>query len=300
MLVPGYKNTDLLKVALWMIAGLLSTSMMAVSIREIGPSLSPFQILFVRSLLGTLIVASVIRASGHINLFFTKKLKLHLTRSVLHFCGQYGWIMGVTLLPLAEVFAIEFTAPIWTLIMAAVFLKEPLTREKLGSIFSALMGVWIIVDPGSDIIKPASLMMLGTALFFAATFVVTKVLAFTESPLTVLFYMSAVQCVLGFGFAIGNWVEPSVFQWSWMVMLALAGLGAHFSITKALQLAETSLVVTIDLLRLPLISLVGILFYGEYGSVTLFIGASLILAGNGINIYANWPKTSEPKKPTSL
>lgn len=288
--MPDYNKTDLLKVALWMTAGLLSTSMMAVSIREIGPGLSPFQILFVRSLLGVLIVTTIIRVTNQTSLFPTTKLKLHLTRNIFHFCGQYGWIMGVTLLPLAEVFAIEFTAPIWTLILAAIFLKEPLTSIKLSSILFALIGVWIIVDPGAGIIKPASLMMLGTAVFFAATFVVTKVLAFTESPLTILFYMSVVQCVLGFSLGIGNWVEPSLWQWSWMFLLALAGLGAHFSITKALQIADTSLVVTIDLLRLPLISLVGILLYGEYGTLTLFVGAVLILAGNGINIYVNLSK----------
>ncbi len=74
-----------------------------------------------------------------------------------------------------------------------------------------------------------------------------------------------------------------------MVARALAGLGAHFSITKALQIADTSLVVTIELLRLPLISPVGIVVYGEYGTITLLVGALLILVGNVINIYVNLP-----------
>jgi drug/metabolite transporter (DMT)-like permease len=284
-----YKSRDFLKVAIWMVGALTSTSMMAVSIREIGPGLSAFQILFIRSFIGLIIVATVIGLSGKTQQFFTQQPKLHLARSVFHFCGQYGWITGVTLLPLAEVFAIEFTAPIWTVILAAAFLNERLTPVKISSVFLAMVGVFIIVKPSNEIINPASLLVLATAVFFAASYVVTKLLAYTESPLTVLLYMSAVQCILGFAFGIAGWVQPAVSQWLWIMVLALAGLAAHFSITKALQIAETSLVVTIDLLRLPLISLVGIILYGEYGPVTLLAGSLLILAGNAINIYANFP-----------
>lgn len=288
-----YKSGDFITVAMWMVGALTSTSMMAVSIREIGPGLSPFQILFIRSFIGLVVVATMIRLSGRTQQFFTNQPKLHFARSFFHFCGQYGWITGLTLLPLAEVFAIEFTAPIWTIILAAAFLNERITPAKVGSIFLAIVGVFIIVKPGDEIINPASLLVLATAVFFAASYVVTKLLAYTESPLTVLLYMSAVQCFLGFVFGIAGWVQPALSQWLWILALALAGLAAHYSITKALQIADTSMVVTIDLLRLPLISLVGIIVYGEYGTITLFVGGLLILVGNALNIYTNLPERNK-------
>ena len=108
--------------SLWMIGALISISGMAVAGRELSSELNAFQISFTRSFLCfvSLLLLLIFIGFKHIK---TNKIKLHIFRNIIHFGGQTGWLYGVALLPLAEVFAIEFTAPIWTAILATIILK---------------------------------------------------------------------------------------------------------------------------------------------------------------------------------
>ena len=79
---------------------------------------------------------------------------MHVARNVIHFGGQTGWLYGVAILPLAEVFAIEFTAPIWTAILATVILGERLSRYRMLAIVLGFAGIVIILRPGIAAIQP--------------------------------------------------------------------------------------------------------------------------------------------------
>lgn len=270
---------------IWMSGALLSLCLMAIGARELAGGVGTFQILFVRSVIGLLVVSVVMLRSGRSVLFRTRKFKIHLARNVFHFIGQYGWFLGIGVLPLAQVFALEFTTPLWTLIIAALFLKESLTLKKIVAIVLGSSGVYLILNPGADIVHPAALYVLGAAVCFGVAYVSTKALAATDDPLTVLFYMCAVQLPMGLLLSLGNFVAPSLIQWGWLTLVGLTALSAHFCITHAMQKADASVVVTLDFLRLPLISVIGVVFYAEAFNPMLVLGATLMLAGNLINIY---------------
>jgi drug/metabolite transporter (DMT)-like permease len=270
---------------IWMSGALLSLCLMAIGGRELAGGIDTFQILFVRSAIGLLVVSFVMLRSGQGGLFRTGKFKIHLGRNVFHFIGQYGWFLGIGVLPLAQVFALEFTTPMWTLIIAALFLKELLTLKKIVAILLGSLGVYLILNPGADIVHPAALYVLGAAVCFGVAYVSTKALTATDDPLTVLFYMCALQLPIGLLFSLGNFVSPSLIQWGWLTLVGLTALSAHFCITHAMKKADASVVVTLDFLRLPMISVVGVLFYAEAFNPMLVLGATLMLAGNLINIY---------------
>ena len=203
-----------------------------------------------------------------------------MLRNVFHFGGQYGWFVGIGLLPLAEVFALEFTVPFWTMLIAAVALNEAITRRKLIAIVMGLLGVLAIVQPGYSIVDSASLIVLAAAIGYAVSHTCTKALGGADSPFTIVFYMCLVQLPIGFALSIAHWQWPYSEQWVWLLLIGLMALSAHFCMSKAMHYAEVSVVVTLDFLRLPLIALLGVVLYAEAFDWAILLGGTLMLAGN--------------------
>jgi len=110
-----------IKAATWMIGTLMSFCLMAVSVRELGSDIDTFQVLFFRSAIGLIVISTIIIGTRNTRLFYTGRIGLHSIRNTFHFAGQYGWFVGIGLLPLAEVFALEFTVPLWTALIASFF-----------------------------------------------------------------------------------------------------------------------------------------------------------------------------------
>ena len=273
-----------LLASLWMIGVLVSLSGMAVAGRELSSELNAFQISFTRSLF-CLIALIIILCFIGFNKVTTTKPKLHLLRNTIHFGGQTGWFYGVAFLPLADVFAIEFTAPIWTALLAVIFLKEPLTSYRTLSIFLGFAGIMIILRPGINIIQPAALIVLFATFCFASTYVFTRHMSSTESPLTIIFYMNLIQLPIGLLTSLHDWNYPSMQSWPWVLLLGLTGLGSHFCFAHAFRHADAIVVTPLDFLRLPLIALIGWTFYNESWDLLIFLGGTIIFSGNLLNLW---------------
>ncbi|WP_222927976.1 DMT family transporter [Colwellia ponticola] len=292
---------------LWMSGALASFSILAIGARELSGEVSIAQSLFIRSVIGLVFLSGIYfiqsrvkHSKGNrtqtnmtVNQPRAKIIKLHLFRNVFHFIAQYGWFFGIGLLPLAEVFALEFTVPIWTLLIASVFLDEKVTRNKLFAIFFGILGVLVIVQPGYALIDYASIVVLGSAICFALSHSATKSLAKTESPLTILLFMCIVQLPIGFILSLTDWVWPQGQQWLWLSVIGLSALLAHYCLAKTMQYAEVTTVMTLDFFRLPLIALVGVAFYNEAFEVPLLIGGGLMLIGNLIGVRGIAKQKSE-------
>ena len=283
-----------LLASLWMIGALVSISGMAIAGRELSSELNAFQISFTRSLFCLLALLIIMSFIGF-NKVKTTKPKLHLLRNTIHFGGQTGWLYGVAFLPLAEVFAIEFTAPIWTALLAVIFLKEPLTNYRTLSIFLGFAGVMIILRPGINIIQPAALVVLFATFCFASTYVFTRHMSSTESPLTIIFYMNLIQLPIGLLTSLHDWNYPSMQSWPWVLLLGLTGLGSHFCFAHAFRHADAIVVTPLDFFRLPLIALIGWTFYNESWDLLIFLGGTIIFSGNLLNLWTEHRVAKAPK-----
>lgn len=270
--------------AAWMSGTLLSFCLMAIAVRELSGALSVIQTLCVRSAIGLLCISLILVYSGGIRTLHTRRLKLHVFRNIFHLGGQYGWFWGIGLLPLAEVFALEFSVPIWTLVIAVLFLGERVTRHKLAALLLGVSGVLVIVQPGIAIVDAASFIVLASAICYAVAHSSTKSLGGSESPVTILFYMSLIQFAIALIPAQLNWVSPSEEQWAWMVLIGLTALTAHYCMIRAMRYAEISMIVTLDFLRLPLIAFVGVAIYSEDLELSLLAGGALMLLANLIGL----------------
>jgi len=284
--------------ALWMSGALLSFMVMAVAGRELATQLSTFQILFFRSLIGLSVVSLLLTRSGW-GQIRTRLPGLQIVRNLAHFGGQFGWFYGLAFIPLAEVFAIEFTGPIWTAFWAALLLGERLTRPRMITILLGMVGLIIILRPGLQGIHPAAFAVLASAVGYALAHALTKRLAQHDTPLCILFYMTLIQLPLGLIPSLTNWVTPAVALWPWLLLVGLSALSAHYCMTRALLLADVTVVIPMDFLRLPLIAVVGALFYQEAFDPLVLLGAGVMLLGNWVNLSAESRRLRAPAERTS-
>ena len=268
---------------IWMSGALLSFLMMAIAGRELSDTMNTFQIVLVRSVVALSVILVIVSYTGF-GAMRTDKWRIHLIRNTIHYGAQFGWFLGISLLPLATVFAIEFTTPIWAVLMAVVFLKEKMTVGRTVAIGLGFIGVLIILRPGAEVFDIGTIAVLLAAMGYASAYTFTRFLGRTDSPLVILFHMMAVQTLIGLGPGLWVWVTPEPVDTIWIILIGLMAVFSHFCLAKALSLAEASVVVPIDFLRLPLIAVIGFLIYNEAIEIAVFAGALVIFAGNYYNI----------------
>ena len=280
-------SPNVLRAALWTVGTLASFVTMMVAVRELSSTMSSFEILAFRSIVGLVLLAPVAMRYGSATLR-TGRLGLHLARNIIHFGGQFGWVYGVAFLSLAEVTAIEFTAPVWVAVIAAVFLGERIGPHRVIAVVLGFAGVLIILRPGILGVSVPSLIVLGGAICFGASYCMVKALTRTDSPWPILFYMQVVQLPLGLVPALFDWVTPVWADTPWLFLVGFTALTAHYCNARALTLADASVVVPLDFLRLPMIALVAWILYTESVDVWILVGAAMIFAGN---YYSVWRET---------
>lgn len=279
------------RAALWMMGAVCSFSAMAIAGREAGLSLDTFEIMTYRSLVGLIVVALVLSVTGRWRQVSGDRLGTHLIRNAFHFTGQNLWFFAVTMIPLAQVFALEFTAPLWVILLSPLLLGEALTRRRMAAVLLGFAGILLAARPSPGSLDPGLAAAAACAIFFALTAILTKRLTRHEATGSILFWLTAMQLAMGLLAAgwDGDMALPSVATLPWLVLIGLAGLSAHYCLTTALSLAPASLVAPIDFARLPLIAVLGMLIYGEALELWVLTGAALICLGNYLNISAKAP-----------
>ena len=276
-----------LKAALWMLGAIASFSAMAVAGRSVSHALDTFEIMTYRSLVGIVVLWVILTLTGQWRQVTRRSFGTHVVRNAAHFTGQNLWFYAVTAIPLAQVFALEFTSPIWVVLLSPLILGEPLTRLRLMSVLAGFVGILIVARPSPDTISPGLIAAASSAVFFALSVMYTRLLTRTETVLCIMFWLTLMQAAFGIIFSAwdGDMVAPSAQTLPWLVLIGLAGLLAHYCLTSALAIAPATVVVPIDFVRLPTIAIVGMLLYGEALDAWVFIGAAVIFAANYANIW---------------
>ena len=275
-----------LKGPLWMVGGVFSLTLMAIAGKQISLQIDTFEILFFRSVIGVVIVLFVIAGKGLFLEINLKQIRTHLKRNIVHFTGQNLWLYALGTITLAEVTSLEFTMPIWIILFSFFMLNEKLNKIRIISIGVGFIGVLIIVRPDVGSYKLGLVAAGFSAIAFALTNIYTRRLTKTESTLTIIFFLTSMQLVFGFITSLidGKLDLPSTETIPWIVVLGLGGIVAHYCITTALTYSPPSVLAPIDLFRLPLAVLIGIIFYSESVDMYIYIGSLLIVIANWLNL----------------
>ena len=296
------ESGNALQALAWMLGALASFSAVAVSGREAAAALTAaagdqgfsgtLQLMFLRSIVGVLVVSLVLALSQRgFSQIRTPVLHIHGLRNGIHFIAQFSWFHALTLIPLAQLFAIEFTAPIWVALMAPFFLGERLTARRLLAALLGFVGILIVIRPfgdGGGALGLGSALALASAFGFAGSMVATKKMMRTDTALALLFHMSWMQFLVSGALALPTMIlpPPPMFLF-WAVVVGVTSLTAHFCLANAFSKADAMIVAPMDFLRLPLIAAIGALLYSERIDLAVFAGAGVIVAGNLINILGD-------------
>ena len=275
--------------ALWMTGAITSFSLLAVAGRAVSPALDTFEIMLFRSGMGVVIVVSTLAAQGRLAEARPRQLPMHVGRNLIHFAGQNLWFYALTVLPLAQVFALEFTSPLWVILLAPLLLGERLTGGGLLAGFIGFAGVLLVARPEFGNLHPGLIAAAACAICFAMTSLLTKRLTRTQPVSAILFWLNVMQFV--FAVVIVGWdgdvPVPTGAQVPWLLLIGVTGLAAHWCLTSALDSAPASVVMPLDFARLPVIAVVGWAFYREPLDPLVFVGAALILGGNLLTLRRN-------------
>jgi drug/metabolite transporter (DMT)-like permease len=281
---------NIVRVVLWMSGALLSFSAMAVSVRALAATLGVMEILALRAGFGLIVMATLVALRADLRATINRRhLRLHLFRNTVHVGASYLWATSLLLIPLAMAFALEFTTPAWTLLLAAPVLGERLTASRIG--------VLVILRPGLATFQPGGLLTLVAALGLAITLIATKKLTRTDSTFAIVFWMMLIQLPLAL---IGS--DPlfvtklNQAQVPAVIGIGVSGLVSHYCLTNAFQAGDAGVVVPLDFMRIPLIAVIGWWLYGEPLDVFVFLGAGLIITGILWNLRSEAARTSKSER----
>ena len=275
------------RAALWMIGAIFSFTSMAIAGREIAENLDTFEIMLYRSIIGFVIVIVVAYAADTMKEVNFQLFSIHIIRNVFHFTGQNLWFFALQLIPLAQLFALEFTSPIWVMLLAPILLGEKLTLRKFFLVALGFIGVLIVARPEIGALNTGILAGAAAAIGFAGAAILTRKLTRTDSLTKILFFLTGLQLLFGLICAgyDGDIALPNSSSLPWVIVIGTAGLIAHLCLTKSLSMAPASVVMPIDFARLPLIAILAVIFYDEALDIFVILGASLILLSNYASLH---------------
>ncbi|MEM5471394.1 DMT family transporter [Hoeflea sp. AS60] len=275
-----------IQAALWMCGSITSFSTMAVAGRYVSQVHSTFEIMTFRSLVGLVIVLGLGRVSRRLGEIRRERVKQHFFRNLFHFTGQNLWFFALASIPLAQVFALEFTTPVWVIVLSFAFLGERLTGSRIIAAGLGFLGILVVARPDFRALEPGLITAALSAVFFAATIIMTKALTRHESIISIMFWLAGFQLCFGVMALVvqGAVVWPTLATLPWLLVIGVSGLLAHYCLTTALSLAPASFVMPIDFARLPLIVIVGAVLFGEKADVFILLGGGIIILANWINI----------------
>ena len=275
-----------LTAVLWMLGAVLAFTAMAIAGRELAGRHDTFEIMAFRSGVGLALVLAFCTATGRLGQISADRLAGHAVRNVFHFAGQNLWFAALGLIPLAQVFALEFTSPIWVILLAPLILAERLTPTRLFAAGMGFAGILLVTRPDFAHLNTGTIMAAAAAVCFAATTLMTKALTRGISIVSILFWLTAMQLVMGA--VCAGWDGavrwPDTGTLPWLVLIGLCGVTAHLCLTTALSLAPASAVVPVDFARLPLIAVVGAVAYAEPIDPSVILGGAVIFLGNWVNL----------------
>lgn len=290
--LPDTSSTPILRAAMWMSGAIASFTLMAVAGRAVSLELDTFEIMMYRSFVGVFLIAICLSVLGKWHQIELANFRLHVTRNAFHFAGQNLWFYALTAIPLAQVFALEFTSPLWVLVLSPLVLGERLTRVRAFSATLGFIGILIVARPSPETINAGTIAAAVSAIGFAGTMMFTKKLTQRTTLASILLFLTVLQSLFGIAFAgfDGDVALPSVAATPWLIVIGICGLMAHFCITSALAIAPATVVTPIDFTRLPIIAIIGALFYQEPIDLLVILGAIVIFGANYLNIWSETKK----------
>ena len=247
-----------------------------VAVRYLGTSINPVQAGFIRYAFGLLMVLPLLSRTGVLSLH-SKRIGFHALRGLAHGCGVMLWFFAMSRIPIAEVTALGFTAPVFTTLGAALFLRERLRSFRVIAMLAGFAGALLILRPGFREIDIGALAQVAAAPLFACSFLMAKSATRTESS-TMIVVMLSVFCTLTLVLpALAVWRTPTLEELGLLFTTAVLATAGHYCMTRAFKAAEVSAVQPFTFLQLVWATLLGLVLFDEHLDLWIALGGALIV-----------------------
>lgn len=270
------------RAALWILLSGVCSVMMNVLIRVAAQTMHPFEVAFFRCFFGLVLLLPWIVKSGA-SLLRSRNSGFYLLRAGVGLVSMATWFYGITVVPLATATAVNFTAPLFATLAAALILHEDVRLRRWSAVVLGFVGVLVIMRPGSERLDANLLILLLSAATAAMNNITVKFLARSEPPgrIVALFMIYLTPLSLIPALFVWQWPNPSTF--GALVGLGCLGTVAHLAVARALAAADASACAPFEFARLPFAALIGFVWFGEVTDWWTWIGAAII-AGSAVYV----------------
>ncbi|MCC3304409.1 DMT family transporter [Sneathiella sp. HT1-7] len=270
------KNSTTLQGIAWMILTSFLFVGMTGIVRHLGSDMPAIEAAFIRYCLGSLIILPMVirHWPGMPN---RRDTQLFISRGLVHGVGVMLWFYAMARIPIAEVTAIGYVAPIFVTIGAAIFLGERLQFRRIGGVIAGFIGALIILRPGFQEIQLGQLAQLCAAPLFAVSFLIAKKLTGNQSSSMIVGMLSLGCTVTLLPGAIIQWRAPTTHELAWLSLAAIIATAGHYTLTRAFQAAPITVTQPLGFLQLVWASILGLLVFGEPLDPYVMIGGAVII-----------------------
>jgi drug/metabolite transporter (DMT)-like permease len=276
---------DATRAIVLMTCSAFSYALTFVTVRELTETFSVYQLVLFRAAIGTAVMLPWLWRSGT-GVLRTTRWKLYGVRSLAVYSGNLCWFYALAHIALADATALSFLAPLFTALILALWVREDLSGPRLTAFFLGLAGAFVIIRPGFAEVGTAMIAMLYTAVVYGGATAATRVLAKTENPSAVVFYMFAINLPLALGPGVYHWTPPLPSAWLLIGVFAVLSLYSQIFMTQSLALAEAAVVMPTFYFQLPLAALFGFFLFGQVPDIWLVPGAMLIIGGSYYSVWS--------------
>jgi drug/metabolite transporter (DMT)-like permease len=266
-----------LQGALWIVLGTLLFAANDALVKFLGKTMTPFEIVWVRYVLGLVFLSPVFVHVGWRGLR-TERLHFHVARAVVACTAQVAAYFAIIELLLADATAISFSRPLFQTVLAVLILGEVVGRQRWWATAVGFIGVVIMVRPGAAGFQAMSLAAVGAALLFGYSLILIRQLARTEPTPRILFYYHLLGAIFFAGPAAHDWVTPDLTQAGLLVLVGGFTTGAMWCFVRGYSLGEASFIGPIEYVRLVYAALLGYFVFAELPDAWTSIGAAIIIA----------------------
>jgi len=304
-------NKNLLGVGS-LVLGILIFSLQDIAVKGMGGNYPILEIVIFRGLVAMPITLLFFRLEGQRGLPTTKQHKLEYVRGLFLFLSYTTYFMGLAALPLAEIAAIRFSAPLMITALSVVLLSEKVRPSRWVALGVGFIGVLIVVRPGSANFNIGSIFILLSTLFYALSAILTRRLQGTDSSATMAYYSSLFYLVAAFilaplaiavgptpnappsiAFLFHAWAMPTLLDLIVMAGLGLVWAGGMYFMARAYSLALASVVAPFEYVSLPINTLWGLVLWHQFPTLVTWVGAGLTLLSGLYTLYQDQKERSE-------
>ena len=213
-------------------------------------------------------------------------------RGALMVTSSTAMFFAVALMPIAEATAISFTTPLFSVILAVIFLRERIGIHRAGALGVGMLGMLIILKPGVAVFELAGLLPILAALTFGGVVVVGRILATEESAEKIAAYVGLWSLPISLVPALFVWQWPDLEQFLWLIATGVGAALNMYAISRALRIGTASQTAPWDFVRLPFVEVMAFLWFNQLSQLWTWLGAAVIFCSV---IYVTWRETRKTR-----